>query len=62
MEKTKTQKRLIWIGLFCMSIGVIMKGVVDIHTNSFDFFTGFLIGLGVALMIGGFMKLKTKSV
>jgi len=62
MEKTKLQKRLIATGLILLSVGLILKFVVDIHGNKPDFFIGLLIGMGITLMVGSYLNKPKKAV
>jgi len=59
MEKSKLFKRLTAIGLSCLSVGLLLKFVVDIHGNKPDFFIGLLIGAGITLMIVSYIKEKS---
>ena len=61
MEKTKMQKRLLPIGMLCLSAGLILKFVVELRGNKLDFFIGLLIGLGITLLVCGFIKGKLQS-
>ena len=63
MEKNKLQKLLIMVGLLCLSVGTYLRAVTTPLGNVPHFLIGFLVGIGITLMIGGFIKLKnTKSV
>ena len=47
------------VGLLAFAAGCLVR--VFLHANYSDFTAGFLIGLGVVLMIGGLMKRSRRA-
>jgi len=61
---TKSQQRMRVIGLFLMSVGLMIPnilGVFNVHQgNAMHFMEGLMLGLGVTILIGSLVVRKSK--
>jgi hypothetical protein len=58
MKKVSSEWWFLSAGLGALSLGLILRFVADLKGDTMQFFEGLCIGLSIALLLGGLIKVR----
>ena len=61
MKKTSRQWWLLNLGLAALVVGLVLRLFVSLQNDAMHFIEGLCLGLSLALLLGGLMKVRRDS-